>query len=93
MTKPTFTANEARRVFQATAEATGSDILQCCVECGEEPIIYRIDLLDYIDTYGGGYKGEDKDAAKRILAWIAACPTILEVEETLSDMGVPATWA
>lgn len=89
------------RAFQATAEATGGDILQCCIDCGEEPVITRDGLYDYLETYGGGPGtfGRSGKAAKEgeggiVFRFVMDHPgSIRDLETTLSQMGVPKSWS
>ena len=80
-------ADKVRWVFQSTAEATGSDIIQCCIDCGEEPVIDREILYDYIDMYGGQHKDE-------VVKWIDDFPGDHKaLAKALDAMGVPKNWA
>lgn len=84
-----FTRDEVWNVFQSTAEAVGGDILQCCLDCGEDPVIERDGLWDYLTMYGG-----DKDAAERICKWSRTNGLTWEQQDrVLTRLGVPKTWA
>jgi len=75
------------RVFQATADATGGDILQCCRDCGEEEVIYRDGLYDYLDAYGGEY-------GATVQKWLMEIPgSIKDLEGILDTAGVYKTWS
>lgn len=79
-------SSKVRQAFQSTADACGGDILQCCVDCGEEPIITREGLYDYLEMYGGQH-------GKEVQGWLMDLPgTIKDLEEELDRMGVPKTW-
>ncbi len=78
-----------RRVFQATAEATGSDLLEAARTMGEEEVIPRDCLWDYLDMHGGPGKEEVREWMDSFLK----LHTIEEFERELDDMGVPQTWA
>jgi len=83
----TIEASKVRQAFQATAEACGSDILQCCIDCGEEPVITRDGLYDYLGMYGGAH-------AQEVQAFVYDYPgTIKDLERKLDEMRVPKTWA
>ena len=82
-----LTDSDFRSAFQATAEACGGDILQCCIDCEEEPIITRECLYDYLATYGGE-KGE------AVQKWIYDHKgTMKQLERDLTAKRVPLTWS
>jgi len=82
----TIEESKIRQAFQATAEACGSDILQCCVDCEEEPVITRDCLYDYLEIHGGTY-------GKEVQKWLYGYSgTTEELEGELNRMGVPSTW-
>jgi hypothetical protein len=80
------TAEQVRAAFQSVAEACGSDILQCCVDCGEEPVIDRDGLIDYLAIHGGEH-------GQAVFDWILSLPGDMDdVERALDAMKVPRTW-
>jgi len=70
--------------FQLTAEAVGGDILVACEECGEEPVIPRECVADYIDIYGGKDKAE-------VVKWLSTI-SFDDMDSKLDSVGVPRTW-
>jgi hypothetical protein len=83
----TIEESKIRQAFQATAEACGSDILQCCVDCEEEPVITRDCLYDYLEIHGGEH-------GKEVQAWLFKYPgNDKALNRELNRIGVPKTWA
>lgn len=85
-TKTELTDAQIRCAFQATAEAVGGDILQCCRDCEEEEVITRDGLYDYLYMHGG----KDGDA---VSLWLMGFPgSIEDLEAELNRRRVPKTW-
>ena len=76
-------AQKVRMAFQNVAEACGSDILQCCIDCEEPPVIDREGLYDYLSVHGGTH-------GREVQKWVYDCPG--DLERTLTAMRVPRTW-
>jgi len=79
--------NIIRGAFQATVEAIGGDVLQCCRDCGEEEVIARDGAFDYLDAYGGKHGAV-------VQKWLMEIPgSMKDLEEVLDTAGVPKTWS
>jgi len=79
------TDQQIQTVFQMTAEAIGSDILAACEECGEEPLIPRDVVVDYIDMYGGKDKEE-------VVKWLSTI-SFDDMDAKLDSVGVFRNWS
>lgn len=78
--------SKVRQAFQFTANACGGDILQCCIDCGEEPVIPRDVLYDYLGLHGGPF-------GKEVYEWVLNFPGSLEdLEKELNSIRIPKTW-
>lgn len=72
------------RVFQATAEAVGGNILQACQDCDEKAEITRDSLIDSLVPYGG-------EGGRAVYDWCVATKSST-ASRFLNAAGVPKTW-
>jgi hypothetical protein len=86
LTDDGLTAREVRGAFQAVAEYCGGDILQACRDCGEDPVIDRDGLIDYLSIHGG-------DAGPAVSEYCMSYPgDWAALDAHLDDLGVPRQW-
>jgi hypothetical protein len=84
---PTLAPSVAIAVFQAAAEAVGSDIIQASAEMGGPAEVPRDVLYDYV--------GECRhEQAEAVHDFIMNHPgSMRQLEEDLDGMGVPRSWS
>lgn len=80
------TNEQLRSAFQNVANAIGSEIIQCCIEAGEEPVLPRDACFDYMELHGGEH-------GKAVAKWLLSKVTLAEINRVCDAAGVPADWA
>ena len=78
------TNDQIKDAFQQTAQSIASDIFQCCIDNGEDPVLPRECVVDYLSIHGG-------DHGDKVFQWVLDTPSE-KVEEVLNEAGVPHTW-
>jgi len=78
---------QAKQAFQSVANAVGGELLQALAECGEELVIDRDALIDYLEIHGGEH-------GKIVMQWVRDLPgDMSNVHRALDKMGVPRRWS
>lgn len=87
MTHPQLkpTDEEIREAFELTVQAIYSDMMQACVDMGEEFLMDREDVFGYVSMYGGS-NGE------RVYAYLLETPHG-QFDNELDEANVPKYWS